>query len=89
MKEIKINYVSFKKDSKLSVLVDAALFQKMYTNGSLKQKCDYARWLVSNSGWFNPNEFSSYKVEHFEIEGINLLDFANLKWLDGSDLNRF
>ena len=89
MKNIRINYVSFKKDSKLSVLVDEELFQKMYTNGSLKQKCDYARWLVSNSGWFNPNEFSSYKVEHFEIEGINLLDFTNSKWLDGNDLNHF
>lgn len=84
MKKLSIKYqTQDHKLYRLTVLVELDFYKDMFQNGSEKQKCEYARWLISKSGWFTIGNIPKNHIKSFEIEGFILLEFGNSKWKDG------
>lgn len=87
MKRVEINYYTEDHNlNSLSVLVERDIYKNMFKNGSEKKKCEYARWLISKSGWFTIGNIPKNHIISFEIEGFTLLELGNSKWKDGVDL---
>lgn len=87
MKKLFIKYqTQDHKLYRLTVLVELDFYKDMFQNGSEKQKCEYARWLISKSGWFTIGNIPKNHIKSFEIEGFILLEFGNSKWKDGITL---
>ena len=84
MKKLVIKYhTQDQKLNVLTVLVELDFYKDMFKNGSEKQKCEYARWLISKSGWFTIGNIPKNQIKSFEIEGFTLLEYGDLKWKDG------
>ena len=87
MKQIVIKYNTSANLNNLTALVESEIYEEMFKYGTLKQRCEYARWLISNSGWFTCGNIPKEFIISFEIEGIKLLELGSPKWKDGVDLD--